>query len=121
MNIGILLRHYEQHPGGVMNYTFNLLDLLLQMGKDHEFVLIYKNPALIGNYKKFPNVLKIAYRAPNLLFWDQLVVPWIERREKFDVLFNPKWSRPLLVNSLRELCLYVSPPKASFNSCESQK
>ena len=99
MKIGILLRHYDQHPGGVKNYTDNLLERLLPLGKDDEFVLIYKNPNLIGCYAKFPNVREIAYRAPALLIWDQIIVPWIERKEKFDVLFNPKWSMPIFVQA----------------------
>ena len=95
--MGITLRHYEQHRGGVKNYTDNLLDHMLSRDSGHEFVLMYKNPDLISRYRQYSNVKEVAYKSPSLLAWDQFVVPWVEKEEKLDVLFNPKWTTSFLV------------------------
>jgi hypothetical protein len=44
MKIGIMLRHYNQHGGGVWVYTRNLLRELLALETPHEFVLFYRDP-----------------------------------------------------------------------------
>lgn len=96
MRIGIMLRHFNQHGGGVKNYTNYLLDELLSLGSTHEFVLIYKNPKYIGTYGKYTNVREIAVRMPTRILWDQIGIPYISRKEKLDIIFNPKYSLPLL-------------------------
>lgn len=95
MKIGIMLRHYEQHGGGVKVYTHNLLPELLAMNTQHEFVLLYSNPELVGTYSEKENVREIAIKAPHIFMWDQIAVRWAERREKLDLIFNPKYSIPL--------------------------
>ena len=51
MRIGVMLRHYDQHGGGVKVYTQRLLRALFDLGSDHEFVLLYRNPSLVGTYR----------------------------------------------------------------------
>lgn len=99
MRIGLMLRHYEQLGGGVRVYTENLLPRLFTIGKHHEFVLMYQNPALIGTYGSYPNVEEIASRIPGTVLWDQLAVPWMERKRKFDLIFNLKLTVPLAVKA----------------------
>jgi glycosyltransferase involved in cell wall biosynthesis len=94
MKIGIMLRHVEQHHGGVLVYTHNLLREMLALETSHEFVLCYRNPDLIGTYGDGHRVREIAVQAPSALVWDQLAVPWLERKERFDVIFNPKFTIP---------------------------
>lgn len=96
MRIGIMLRHYEQHEGGVKHYTRTLLPLLFTLGAQHRYVLIYRNPKLIGTYAAFPNVEELVSRVPGTVLWDQLAVPWVTRYQQLDVLFNPKFTVPLL-------------------------
>lgn len=96
MKIGIMLRHFNQHGGGVKNYTNYLLDELLSLNSTHEFVLIYNNPQYIGAYTKFENVREIALQMPSRILWDQIGIPYISRKEKLDIIFNPKYSLPLL-------------------------
>jgi hypothetical protein len=52
MRIGIMLRHYDQHGGGVRVYTHRILRAMLDLKTAHEFVFLYKNPALVGTYAK---------------------------------------------------------------------
>jgi glycosyltransferase involved in cell wall biosynthesis len=90
-----MLRHYEQQGGGVRVYTQNLLPKLFTIGKHHEFVAMYQNPALIGTYASYANVEETALRVPGTVLWDQLAVPWIERKRKLDLIFNLKLTVPL--------------------------
>lgn len=95
MRIGIMLRHYDQHQGGVRVYTRRLLRALLDLGSGHQFVLLYRDPALIGTYGGEPGVEEVALPARSFLGWDQVAVPGAVRRHRIDVLFNPKYSIPL--------------------------
>ena len=98
MKIGIMLRHFNQHGGGVKNYTNYLLDELLILNSSHEFILMYNDKKYIGTYSKYKNVREITINIGNKLIWDQIGVPWVVRKEKIDIIFNPKYSLPLLAN-----------------------
>lgn len=96
MRIGIMLRHYEQHEGGVKHYTKTLLPLLFTLGARHRYVLIYQNLQLLGTYAAYPNVEELVSTVPGTILWDQLAVPWITRDRHLDIIFNPKFTVPLL-------------------------
>jgi glycosyltransferase involved in cell wall biosynthesis len=95
MRIGVMLRHYGQHGGGVKVYTHNLLREMLAIDAPHEFVLLYNDPKFIGTYADGNRVNEIAIKAPSIFMWDQLAVPRVIREEKLDLIFNPKYSIPL--------------------------
>ncbi|MGN6391060.1 MAG: glycosyltransferase family 4 protein [Gemmatimonadales bacterium] len=94
MRIGIMLRHYDQHQGGVRVYTRRLLEAIFALEPAHEFILLYRNPALVGTYAHH-GVEETALSARSVLLWDQVAVPAAVRRHRVDVLFNPKYSIPL--------------------------
>lgn len=98
MRIGIMLRHFDQHPGGVKNYTNYLLNELLSLNSSHEFILIYSNSKFTGTYKHFNNVREIAVNVSLRLIWDQIGMYWIQKKEKLDLIYNPKYSIPLAVS-----------------------
>jgi len=90
-----MLRHYDQHMGGVRVYTRKLLEALLELRTGHEFVFLYRNPALVGTHAGDPRIQEVALAARTFLGWDQLAVPRAVRRHGIDLLFNPKYSIPL--------------------------
>jgi glycosyltransferase involved in cell wall biosynthesis len=90
-----MLRHYDQHGGGVKVYTQRLLRALFDLGSDHEFVLLYRNPSLVGTYGDQRGVEEVAIPARSILTWDQIAVPQAVRRHRIDLLYNPKYSIPL--------------------------
>jgi glycosyltransferase involved in cell wall biosynthesis/uncharacterized membrane protein YczE len=99
MHIGIMLRHYDQHQGGVRVYTRRLLAAMLELRSPHEFIFLYKNPALVGSYRTHPQVQELVVgEKESFLQWDQVAVPKAVRRCSIDVLFNPKYSIPLSVS-----------------------
>jgi glycosyltransferase involved in cell wall biosynthesis len=97
VRIGIMLRHYDQHGGGVRVYTRKLLQALLDLHTGHEFVFFFRNPASLGNYASNSQVKEVALSAPSVLLWDQVAVPLAVRRYDIDLLFNPKYSIALAV------------------------
>ena len=90
-----MLRHYDQHQGGVRVYTRRLLRALLDLRSGHEFILLYRDPALVGTYAGEPSVEEVALPGRFVASWDQLAVPAAVDRHRIDVLFNPKYSIPL--------------------------
>ena len=103
-----MLRHMEQHSGGVLVYTQNLLREMLALDTPHEFVLLYRNPDLLGTYVDGHRVREIALQSPSALVWDQMAVPWVERTEKFDVIFNPKFTVPFLSRAKKVFVIHGS-------------
>jgi glycosyltransferase involved in cell wall biosynthesis len=102
MKIGIMLRHYNQHGGGVWVYTRNLLREMLALDTPHEFVLLYQDPRLVGTYSSNGGrVREVAIEVPSIFLWDQLAVWWAEKKEKLDLIFNPKYSLPLMAKCRR--------------------
>ena len=95
MKIGIMLRHYNQHGGGVRVYTHKLLEQLFTLNNQYELDLLYRDPELIGKHSGEKHVREFVIEFPSTLLWDQLAVPSIEKREKLDLIFNPKYSLPL--------------------------
>jgi len=108
MKIGVMLRHYDQHSGGVKVYTLNLLRELVRLKSPHELVLAYRDSKRVGTYGNGNHVREVAIETPKLLpwnpllmmraddfLWDQFAMPKLETREKLDLIFNPKYSLPL--------------------------
>ncbi|HUR96267.1 MAG TPA: glycosyltransferase family 1 protein [Gemmatimonadales bacterium] len=95
MRIGVMLRHYDQHQGGVRVYTRRLLEAMLALRSGHEFVFFYRDPGLVGTYGARTEVEEVALAARTVFTWDQLAVPGAAKHHGVDVLFNPKYSIPL--------------------------
>jgi glycosyltransferase involved in cell wall biosynthesis len=108
MKIGIMLRHYEQQEGGVKVYTKKLLPLLLTMGAQHRYVLIYQNPKLLGTYAAYPNVEEVAVALPGTVLWDQLAVPRVAGKHHLDLIFNPKFTVPFFTKAKKMFVLHGS-------------
>lgn len=77
-------------------YTRELLRAMLALGSEHEFVLLYRNPALVDTFSDYARTIPVALAARGRLWWDQVVVRKAVRRYGIDVLFNPKYSIPLI-------------------------
>jgi glycosyltransferase involved in cell wall biosynthesis len=122
MKIGIMLRHYEQHDGGVKVYTQNLIPRLLSQGSCNQYLLIYRNPALLGSYAGYPNASEIVLSVPTRLLWDQIGVSWIARKYKLDLVFNPKFTAPAFAGTKTVFVRhgserYVIPEKLPAFNC----
>jgi glycosyltransferase involved in cell wall biosynthesis len=95
LRIGIMLRHLDQHNGGVVIYTHELLRAMLAAESEHEYVFLYSKPALVGSYGGDERITEVAIPSRSRLWWDQVAVPKAVKRLGIDVLFNPKFSMAL--------------------------
>jgi glycosyltransferase involved in cell wall biosynthesis len=95
MRIGVMLRALEEKQG-IGIYSLNLMDELLPLDPQTEYVLFYKNPAFLGRYSAFPNVTEKLVAAPGKFAWDQLRLPLEARKAGVDILFHTKFTVPFL-------------------------
>jgi glycosyltransferase involved in cell wall biosynthesis len=95
MRIGIMLRSLDEH-GGIGVYTRYLTEELLDLDRENQYVLLYRNPAHIGRFARYGNVVERIVKAPNKGLWDQVAIPYACWKEKLDVIFHPKFTVPLL-------------------------
>lgn len=116
----------NQHGGGVMVYTLGLIDQLLQLNSEHEYVFMYRDPEMLGRYADRPNVEEVAVPARSLISWDQWAAPRAAKRAGVEMLFNPKYSLPLTgsipgVFVCHGLDWYVMPQWSKFTDRLSHK
>jgi glycosyltransferase involved in cell wall biosynthesis len=96
VKIGLMLRHQGRQRGGTGTYTTMMVQHLLALDRRNEYLLLYDDYCGLGSYPTYPNVRELVIRSRSKLVWDQLLVPRVARREKLDLIFNPKLSVPLL-------------------------
>ncbi len=95
MRFGIMMRSADE-AGGISVYARNMVEELLQLDKSNEYVLFYKTDKHFGRYSKYENCREVLLPGGNKAVWDQIKIPMAARREKIDLLFNPKFTVPLL-------------------------
>lgn len=95
MRLGIMLRHFDQHEGGVKVYTREVVRELIELNRRHEIVLLFRNRQRLGTYQGVDGVREVLLEGGSILYWDQVKVPRAVRDYGIDVLFNPKYSIPL--------------------------
>ncbi len=105
MKIALMLRNLHE-KGGIKVYTVNLIEQFLKLDKEDEFLFIYNDKNLLGRYANYPHVKEIAVEAPSKLIWDQIVVPKIIKKEKADLVFNPKLSIPIFTKAHKVLMIH---------------
>ncbi len=94
MRIAIMMRSADE-AGGIGVYARNIVEELLKLDHDNEYVLFYKSEKHLGRYSKFTNCREIFLPGKNKAIWDQVTIPRAARREKIDLIFNPKFTVPL--------------------------
>ncbi len=95
MKIAIMGRTFDDKKGsGIANR--NCIDTIIKLDRDNEYVIFYQTPKAFGRYKNYSNVKEILLKAPNKLIWDQVLVPYFAYKQKVQLIFNPKFTVPLL-------------------------
>jgi glycosyltransferase involved in cell wall biosynthesis len=95
MKIAVMMRAMDQ-DSGFRAYVEGLLDHPLSIDHDNSYLLLYRTPKWLGRFAAFAHVQEVLLRAPHKLVWDQLAVPYKAYKERADLIFNPKFSIPLL-------------------------
>lgn len=95
MKIAVMMRAIDQ-DSGFHAYVDGLVDALLRIDSENLYLLLHRTPKWLGRFGAFPNAREILVRAPHKLLWDQVAVPYRAWQEGADVIFNPKFSVPLV-------------------------
>lgn len=99
MRLGVMLRHFDQHGGGVKVYTQELVKAMVALNTRHEIVLLFRNPARVGTFARSPLVREVLLQGGSIFYWDQLKVPRAAKQLGLDIVFNPKYSIPLFTRA----------------------
>jgi glycosyltransferase involved in cell wall biosynthesis len=95
MKIAIMMRGIDQ-DSGLRVYVERIVDAMLKIDPENYYVLLYRTRKWFGRFSSFKNTKEILLRAPHKLAWDQITVPYIAWKEHADIIFNPKFSVPLV-------------------------
>ena len=106
MKLAIMMRTIDQ-DGGLRVYVERLIESMLTIDRINRYLLLYRTPKWLGRFAEHRNAEEQLVRAPHKLLWDQVAVPYAAWRGGADVIFNPKFSVPLVSHcavamSLRE-------------------
>ena len=99
---------------GLGRYCEQVLRQLLILDPQTRYIIFLRTDATGGRWREFANAQTCIIHSPGKLVWDQLLVPAAARRLGVDLLFNPKFSLPLLsripgVFVLQSCDWYVNP------------
>jgi glycosyltransferase involved in cell wall biosynthesis len=95
MKIAIMMRSMDQESGFRANVE-SLVENMIKQGSRNFYLLIYKTSKNLGRFAQYSNVKEVLAKARNKFIWDQISVPFIALKEHADIIFNPKFSVPLL-------------------------
>jgi uncharacterized protein (TIRG00374 family) len=107
MRIAIMMRAIDQ-DSGLRSYVEGLVDEMLRIDGWNQYILLYRTDRSLGRFSGIPNAKERLIRAPHKFLWDQVAVPWVAWRERADVIFNPKFSVPLV--SPCPVAMGIQPP-----------
>lgn len=111
--IGVMARLLNQQDGlGI--YSRELLQQMFALDPGTRYVVFLGSQSARDRFTAFTNVTTQVLPARSKLWWDQVLVPRAARRAGVDLLFNPKFSLPLLgripgVFILQSCDWYVNP------------
>jgi glycosyltransferase involved in cell wall biosynthesis len=95
MKIAIMMRVMDQ-DSGLGFFTERLLEYMLNMDHENSYLLLYRSKKWFGHFSKYKNVKEILIPGFHKLFHDQVSVPYTAWKEDADIIFNPKFSVPLI-------------------------
>ena len=101
--IAVMGRALDQQDGLGL-YARTLLRHLVAMDRQSRYVILLSSAESAGLFAAFPNAETRVVRSCTKLLWDQVTVPRAARAVGADLIFNPKFSVPLIT---RVPCVFV--------------
>jgi len=95
VKIAVMMRAMDQ-DSGLRFFTEGLVENMLRIDEHNRYVLLYRDPKSFGRFAAYDNAKEVLVAAPHKLLWDQVAVPYRAWRERADIIFNPKFSVPLI-------------------------
>jgi glycosyltransferase involved in cell wall biosynthesis len=104
---------------GIGVYTSQLLRNMLTLDPTSRYVILLRTPKHQRMFDEFRNADTRVLPGRTKTWWDQVVVPAAARRAKADIIFNPKFSLPLVAGRPGVFVLhgsdwYVNPGNYSW-------
>ncbi len=111
MRIGLAARWLQLPSGGAREYTFNLIQSLLQIDDRNEYFVFHGDSACLGS---FPSATEVLLPGRNKLWWDYGQLPAGVKRRRIDLLWTPSYIIPLRIGckavaSVLDLAYYTLP------------
>lgn len=85
-------------PDGLAVYGENLLEAMARLDPDSLYHVAIRDGEIRSRFADAPNVRISKLAAPSKILWDQIAIPSLARHIGADLIFNPKFSVPLLTN-----------------------
>jgi glycosyltransferase involved in cell wall biosynthesis len=105
MRIGIMMRSADE-VGGISVYARNIVKKLLEIDDKNQYILFYKTGKHLGLYSDYANCRETLLPAKSKAVWDQIIIPLAIRREKIDLIFNPKFTVPLFTKAKKMMVVH---------------
>ena len=111
--IAVMARMLDQDDG-LYVYARNLLEQLLVLDTSSRYLILLPTAKRAQLFEEYPNADVRVIRSPIKSLWDQVAAPMAAWRSGADLMFNPKFSLPLLWNRPATFVLqgsdwYVNP------------
>src|SRR5574339_211744 len=106
MRIGVMLRCIDER-GGIGVYARNIVEELLKLDHENHYILFFRSEKHLHRFHA-PNVTCRLLPSSSRAWWDQVAVPRAARRDRVDLLFNPKFTLPLLGKSKAVMVVHRS-------------
>jgi glycosyltransferase involved in cell wall biosynthesis len=84
--------------GGIGVYARNIVEELLKLDHENDYILFYKSNKHLGRYAEFTNCREVLLPGGNKAVWDQVRIPRAAGKAQADVIFNPKFTVPLFTS-----------------------
>jgi glycosyltransferase involved in cell wall biosynthesis len=114
MNIAIMMRPIDQENSGFHAFMKGLIENMLKIDRKNTYLLLYRTNKFLDYFSSYKNAKPILVKAASKLLWDQIAVPYVAWKHRADIIFNPKFSVPLIshcpvVMGLHEPAWWVWP------------
>lgn len=106
MKIGIDYRLANRSHRGMARYCHEIVKELLEIDCDNEYVLIIDSEP-IENFKNKNNCIYLKIGTTNFIIGEQLLIPYILFKEKFDVFWSPYNTFPIFTPKQTKLLATV--------------
>jgi glycosyltransferase involved in cell wall biosynthesis len=122
MRIGIMMRAADE-VGGISVFARNIVEELLKIDHTNDYILFYKSDKHFGRYKDFQNCREILLAGGSKPIWDQVKIPLAAKRERVDLIFNPKFTVPLFTSCKTVMVVhgadwFIPPYDEVYNSID---
>ena len=102
-----MLRTLEEKQG-IGIYARNLMRAILQLDHENHYFFMYTNRRQLGSFGIHKNLTEAVLGGKSKLVWDQVSVPKYARANGLDIVFNTKFSVPLLASCKTMMVLHGS-------------